>query len=64
VIFSVIWLAALVVILSDQSLVLSVTVKTASPPAIPADAATDMLVASQVFNADPYFSVTCVRVIV
>tara|TARA_B100000123_G_scaffold7022_1_gene5284 strand:+ start:372 stop:638 length:267 start_codon:yes stop_codon:yes gene_type:complete len=64
VIFSIIKPAALVVTLSDQSFEVSATVNTASPPAIPADAATDILDPSQVFIVDPYFSVTTDRVIV
>jgi hypothetical protein len=64
VIFSIIKPDALVVTLSDQSAVSSFTVNTASPPDIPADAATDILEPSQVFIVDPYFSVTMLRVIV
>ena len=51
-------------IFNDQGNDESSTVNTASPPAMPADAATDILDPSQVFIVDPYFSVTTDRVIV
>tara|TARA_B000000557_G_scaffold259793_1_gene256181 strand:+ start:1006 stop:1212 length:207 start_codon:yes stop_codon:yes gene_type:complete len=56
--------SVLVVIDNDQSAEVSSTVNTASPPAIPADAATLILDPSQVFTSDPYLSVTIDLVIV
>tara|TARA_B100001248_G_C26960743_1_gene265790 strand:+ start:238 stop:450 length:213 start_codon:yes stop_codon:yes gene_type:complete len=66
VICSVNALAALVVVLKVHSAVLSVGVNTASVAAIPplVSEVTVIFVASQVFRADPYFSVTIDLVIV
>ena len=63
-IFSIIKPDDLEVTFNDQSFEVSATVNTASPPDIPADAATLILEPSQVFIVDPYFSVTTLRVMV